>query len=218
MTTIIICALLIYATLNWILPNLIGGIGFINGFLKPSQKEKPVSEDVSLAPPVLNIPYEATNTAQIDIKGYASANSKVRIYLDDDQKSEVSVSDDGSFEAKDIDLSLGTNNIYGKTIDDKEKTSLPSKTIRLIFDNEKPPLVVSEPNDGQTVKDKKIKISGKTDSGAQVFINITQVIVSSDGSFSSDFELNDRDNEITIKAVDKASNFNEVTRKITYQP
>ena len=218
LTTIIICTIILYATIVWILPNLIEGLGIITGFFKPSGKiTQSVSENTNLAPPVLNIPYEATNSAQIDIVGYSTSGAKVEIYVDDELKTTATVSEDGSFKATDIDLNLGTNNIYGKTLDLEEKSSLPSKTIKLIYDGDKPSLDISEPTDGTTTKDKKIKVSGKTEPGVQVTISDNQVIVNSDGNFSSELSLNDGENTLTIKATDHASNFAEIIRKVTFQ-
>lgn len=217
--TILVCLFLIYATIFWILPNVIGGLGFLNSFLKPSKKTNFVSEGSTLAPPVLNIPYESTNSSQIDIRGFATAHSRVKMFLDDEMVSDEKVNEDGSFTAINIDLRIGTNNIFGKTVDEKNHESLPSKTIRLVFDNEKPSLEVTEPEDGKIFQaERKIKVSGKTEPGSKVLINDTQAIVSSDGTFSSNYGLNDGDNNLTIKAMDKASNINEISRKITFQP
>lgn len=218
--TFIICVLLIYATIFWILPNLINVLGSVKTFLKPSQKTvEDVSKNSSLAPPVLNIPYEATNSGSIDISGFTTPDSKVKIYVDDLLEAQTQADDDGSFIAKNINLNLGTNNIYGKSIDDKERESLQSKIIRLIFDNEKPFLEVTEPEDGKSIQgERKLKVSGKTEPGTRVFVNQIQAIVSSDGNFNTIFNLNDGENMLTIKVTDLASNFEEITRSVTFQP
>lgn len=219
--TVILIILLLWGVLTFILPSFIEGIGFISSFLKPSTQKQTTSltENATLAPPVLYIPYEATNTATIHISGYAATHSKVKIYVDDELKDTVEVSAEGNFTLKKIDLSLGTNNIYGKTIDEKEQESLPSKTIKLIFDNEKPKLDLSEPEDGKAVKgDKKVKIAGTTESDVQVFVNDTQVVINSEGKFDTIMSLNDGDNNFTVKAKDRASNTTEITRKVTFQP
>lgn len=218
--TLIIIIFLIYATIVWILPFLINTIGFINNKIKPTTRfPQKALENASLAPPVLNIPYEATNSSQITISGFASSNTKVRLYIDDQLTEEVVSATDGSFIIEKVSLNLGTNNIYGKTVDNEGKMSLPSKLIKLIFDNEKPILEVSEPEDGKKVSgDKKVKISGKTEVGAQVFINNSRVIVDRDGNFSTDQSLNDGDNDFNIKALDQALNSVEIVRRVTYQP
>lgn len=219
--TLVVIAFLIYSTITWILPSFIGGISFIKDIVNPSKQPIiPSSETATLAPPVFNIPYEATNTAEIDIRGFATANSKVKLYIDDELKETVDASEDGSFTFKNISLSLGTNNIYGKTIDNANKESLPSKTIKLFYDNEKPSLVISEPEDGKKIQggDKKIKVSGRTDSEVKVYINDNQIIVDKDGNFSIDQPLNEGDNIISVKAQDLASNSIEEQRKVTYNP
>lgn len=219
--TLFLIGILGYTTLRWILPFLINGVGFVKSNLAPSKKVKTeVSQNSSLAPPVLNIPYEATNTAQIDISGYGTPHSKVTIFLEDEKKDTVEVSSDGSFEMKNFQLTLGTNNIYGKSIDDNNQQSLPSKTFKIFYDNEKPPLTVNEPEDGKKIQggDKKIKIIGKTELGTKVFVNDSQVIVDKDGNFSSEQTLNEGDNNYNIKTLDQASNFTEISRKVIYQP
>lgn len=219
--TLIIIAVLIYATLFWILPNFIGGIGFVKNTIKPpnTNTDNP-SKESAIAPPVLNIPFEATNTAEIDIKGFGTPNSKVKLYVDDDPKQTVDVGEDGSFNFTNISLALGTNNIYAKTVDEKGTESLPSKTLKIIYDNEKPTLNISEPEDGKKIQggDKKVKISGNTEPGVKVYINDSQVVVDKDGNFSTDQQINEGDNSITIKAIDAASNTTEEQRKVNYTP
>lgn len=216
-----IIGILVYATITWILPNFINGIGFIKSIVNPSKTTPlPQNQDAAIAPPVLNIPYEATNSAEIDIEGYATPNSKVIIYLDEQPKQTVEVSSDGNFTAQNIELFLGTNNIFGKTINEEGKMSLPSKTIRLMYINEAPRLSISEPEDNKKIQggDKKVKVSGKTDAGVKVFINDSQVIVGSDGSFGIDEPLNEGDNIISVKAQDAALNTAEIQRTINYSP
>lgn len=217
--TIIISVALLFVTITWILPSIINGVGFINHIVKPGTKQNSVADDVTLAPPVLNVPLESTNQSPIDINGYATPKVKVEIFLDDKLVSTISSKDDGSFIASSIDLNLGTNNIYGKTADENGQESLASKTIKLIYDNEKPDLDLSEPNDNQEVQGSgTVKVVGTTETNAKVTINNVQIIIKSDGSFSTDFPINDGDNNLNIKSTDSAGNVNEINRKVTKQP
>jgi hypothetical protein len=217
--TTIVIGLFLYATVFWILPFFVSGVGLVTSVFKTTPEQKPVSEDATLAPPVFNIPFEATNQEVIEIKGYATANSKVELYLDDELKDSLRVGEDGSFTFENVELVLGTNNIYGKTIDDSGKVSLPSKTIRITLDSEEPSLEVSEPEDGKSVQgERRLRIAGKTEVDAKVFINDSQTVVKSDGSFASEISLNDGENLITIKAVDKAGNTTDLGRKATFTP
>ena len=210
-----------YFGLLWGLPLLINSISSVKNYVTPVKKPTlEVSKNSSLAPPVLNIPYEATNTAEINIRGYGTPNSKVAIYLEDEKKDTTEVSSDGVFEIKGISLSFGTNNIYGSSVDENDLESLPSKTLKIIYDNEKPKLNISEPEDDKKIQggDKKIKISGTTEVGTHVYINNNQIVVNSDSNFNQEFSLNDGDNIFDIKAIDEASNTTEVSRKVVFQP
>ncbi|MDO8573286.1 MAG: hypothetical protein Q7R77_00900 [Candidatus Daviesbacteria bacterium] len=219
--TLIIIAILIYSTITWVLPSFIGGLGFIKNIVSPPKKTViRSSENANLAPPVLNIPYEATYSARINIAGFSTPDTKVKLYLDDEDKQTIDVLSDGSFTFEDISLSLGTNNIYGTTLDNENKQSLPSKTIKLIYDNEKPILSINEPEDNKKIQggDKKVKISGTIEPGAKVYINSAQIIVGKEGNFSTDQPVNDGDNDIIIKAVDIALNSTEIQRRVNYAP
>lgn len=218
--TIILVVLIFYTTITWILPNLVNTIGLVSTFFKPdSKKIVKISEDPHLAPPVLNIPYEATKTSQINISGFSTPNSKVNLYIDDALKQTADVSVEGRFLFENIDLSLGVNNIFGKTLDEKGDESLSSKTIRIIFDNEKPTLEISSPQDGIQIQgERKVSVEGTSEPDAKVYINGSQIILGKEGTFKLDQSLNDGENIFIIKAVDKALNETEIETRVEFTP
>lgn len=213
---------LLYSFFTWLLPALIGSFTFLNK-LKPEQKpQTPIYENTTLAPPVLNIPYEATNSAAIKVHGYAGSGTKVEIYVDEELKDTTKTQEDGSFISENIPLNLGTNNIFGKSADDNGNQSLPSRTIRIIYASEKPKLEISSPGDNQTIAggDKKITVSGKVTpvDGISVTVNGQRFLIKEDGSFSQAIDINEGENNITITAIDQAGNTTGIARKVTYQP
>lgn len=227
--TLFLIAIILYATVKWVLPYFVNSVGFVKNFFNSEEKPaEKVTENAQLAPPILNIPFEATPTAEIDIKGYATPNSKVKLFLDDESKQTVDVSENGDFMFLNVSLNLGINNIYAKSLDEKNQESLPSKTMRIIFDDEKPTLNLNEPEDNEQVLgsadktiqggDKKVKFSGNTEIDAQVFINGNQLIVDKDGNFSTELPLNEGENMFDIKAKDSATNEVEISRRVIYQP
>lgn len=219
LATLIIIAILLYVALSWALPNLINILGTASKIFKQTSKTESISDRSSLAPPVLFIPYEATNSAKIDIKGYAQSGLKIKIFLDNELKGETDVLEDGSFIVKNIELNLGTQDLFGKTIDDKGQESLISKIVKITYDNEKPTLEITEPEDNKEIKDnRKVKISGKTEVGTQVFVNSSQVIIDSEGKFQTELSLSDGENIFTIKAEDKATNYTEIIRRVLFKP
>src|SRR3989344_2357471 len=211
-------ALFVYVFFVWLLPMLIGGLSVINQ--KPIEKQKSAAEDVKLAPPVFNIPFESTNSATISVNGFSRPNSKVEIFLNSTSQGTVNSDGDGKFQTTTMTLSIGENYIYGKTIDDKGVASFNSKPIRIIYSDEKPKLEVSEPSNGQEIQgdDKKVKVSGTTNPGNIVTINGTISIVNSDGKFSSVQSLNDGENEILINATNNVGNATEIKLKVIFKP
>lgn len=215
--------ILIYFIIAWGLPALVGGLSFLNRFKSAPVKTESI-EDTAIAPPVLNIPYEATNTAEIDISGYSQANSKVEIYVDEALESSVGTQSDGSFKAEGVSLALGTNNIYGITIIEGEKgaakKSLPSKNIKLFYNDEKPNLEVNEPSDGHEVKggDKKVRVSGKTEPDNSVSVNGVTAILDSEGKFSKEISINEGENNLTIETTNQVGNKTSLQRRVIYTP
>ena len=208
--------LFIYLFFFWGLPLLIKGVTLVQH--RPDEKEKSPTEDVKLSPPVLSLPYEATNTASIKVKGYTQPNTKIEILIGNEVKSSSSSDESGQFESGFIDLSRGDNFISGKTIDDKGHKSLASKSIRVFFSSEKPKLEITEPEDNKLLKggDKKITIRGKTDQGNAVNINGNIIIVNSEGLFFYELPLSDGDNQIIVTSTNAVGNTTKIERKVNY--
>jgi hypothetical protein len=214
---VIMVVLLGVFLINWGLPALIGALGSINN-LKPKPTVSKATTDEAVAPPVLNIPFEATNSAMLSLKGYTTADAKVEIYVDEEIKSTAQAEGNGSFSTS-VALSVGNNNIYGITVDG-DKKSLPSKTIRLLYSDEKPDLKLNEPPDNHEIKggDKKVRVSGKTETQNSVTVNGSTVILNGDGGFLTELNINEGENVIKVMATNQFNNSTEIERKVKYSP
>ena len=211
---VIICYLLVFH----FIPLLIGGLTVLNK-LKPSDTGKvAVVDDSTVAPPFLNIPFESTNNSSIKISGYAEPGSKVEIFVDDTLSTTVSTDSDGNFISDPVSLSLGNNQISGKTLQSDGRRSLGSKPINVYFSNEKPKLEVNSPTDNQVVTgDRKITVSGVTaPDGVNITVNGVWLIIDSSGNFSRSFDLQEGDNNFTVTATDTAGNTTQISRKVVY--
>lgn len=216
--TLVVIIGLIFIFFTWVLPFIIGHLSFLNSY-KSKDSAEVVTIDEAIAPPVLFIPYEATNSASIPISGYATPLSKIEVYINDSLKAAINSDADGKFTTDQVGLEDGTNNIYAVTLNDAGKKSLPSKTIRLLYSNDKPILSVSEPADGTEIRgDKKVKVAGKTDPNDTVTINGSTAIVNSDGIFETFVPLNDGDNTLTIVAANSFGNNTQTTRLVKFIP
>lgn len=217
--SIILGIFLIYAFINWIMPVFVGGLSVLDKFKSIPTKSIPISESVILAPPVLNIPYEATATASIFVSGYTIANHIVEIYNNNSKVSSTQADNDGLFKSETFRLQVGQNSIHGKTVDNQGNSSLASKKIDLLYVSEKPKLEVSSPTEGQIITgDKKVTVSGNTNPNNSIFINSIKVIVSANGSFNQTISIDDNENIITISAIDNVGQTTQVSRKVIYQP
>ncbi len=219
--TIVIIIFLSYFVFTWFLPTLIGGLSVLNRLKPKAEAPVNISEGVVLAPPVFDIPFEATNTAKIQVRGYINLSLQVEIYLDDELITTADAGTDGNFEVT-LPLTLGTNNLYGRTVNNKGEKSLPSKKIKIIYTNEKPVINLQSPSDNQQITggDKKIQINGTVApiDGISLDINGNQIIVNGDGPFSKTLDINEGDNNLTITASDQAGNITTVYRKVIYTP
>lgn len=214
--TVVVILVISYVFFMWVLPFLIGQLSFLNKKNTTVDAES-LKIDEAIAPPVLYIPYEATNSASLEFSGYAAPLSRVELYIDGEIKTQTNTNSEGKFTTPAVDLNLGTNNITGVTISDSDKKSLPSKNIRLYYSNEKPKLEVTEPADGTNITgDKKVKVSGKTDANNSVTVNGSTVIVDGEGNFSTIIPLNDGENTLVIKTSNTFGNSQETTRKVNY--
>ncbi len=197
-----------------------GALSFNNIYKTPKQAEKLTIENSVLAPPTITASFEATNSAQVTIHGFASSNSKVNIYFDDALVDTVNSLPDGSFFTKELRLNPGTNNIFGRTVDDQGKESLASKTYQLLFTDKKPDLTLLDPKPDATTAQEdqgRLFIKAKTATpDVKAYINDVQQIITSNNEFQTFIPLHEGENTFTVKVVDKASNTNEVARTLTY--
>lgn len=216
---LVLVVVLVFVFFTWGLPFIVGSLSFLNKS-KPKSKESVTTIDEAIAPPVLFIPFESTNSATLPLSGYSTPLSKVELYVDDELKNLVQTDSEGKFNADSIILSLGTNNIYAVTVNEAGKKSLPSKTIKLYYSNEKPALEITQPVDGIEIKggDKKVVVTGKTDPDNSVTVNGSTIIVNPEGNFQTQVAVNDGDNTITIISSNSFGTTNQLQRTVKYSP
>jgi len=210
----VLAIVLVVVMFKWGLP------WFINILAGPSG-EKTVgvnsSEDV-LPPqiPVLSPLVEATNSATLKIEGYTESNVEVKILLNDVEATNTNSDDSGLFKAE-VKLSPGSNKIQAVAKDGAGNTSQSViKTIN--FDVKGVEITIDSPKDGSEVfgqNNQNVTFSGKVSKpDASVAINGNYVRLDSNGNFSSIVRLSQGDNNVSVKATDKAGNTVEKTVKV----
>lgn len=190
---------------------------FISDSRNGSSPEK--SEEIPPAPPRINFPVEATNSATFSISGAADANYTVEIFQNDVSTKTITASKEGVFQADGFTLTKGKNEFYAISQKQEGNKSHPSEKVLVDFDDIPPELTVDEPKNEAHFSgsgQKNVKVLGKTEPGATLIFNDHLVILDRDGSFSYNYALSDGDNILKIVSSDKAGNQNEKELKVTF--
>ncbi len=197
---------------------------FINILAGPSgQKATDVNSSEDVVPPqipVLSPLPEATNAAVIKIEGYTEAGVGVDVFLNDAQVASTNSDDQGLFKSE-FKLNEGSNKIQAKAKDDAGNSSESIlKTVN--FDKKGVDITIDSPKDGLEIfgqNNQNVTFSGKVSKpDASVNINGNYVRLDASGAFSSIVRLNQGDNNVSVKATDRAGNTAEkiVKVKLTY--
>jgi len=177
-----------------------------------------VTDQIPPFPPQLEVPYSATNSAQITLSGTAEANSTVTLYLNDQPLKEILVGKDGTF-TKRVTLDDEENKITAIATDQAGNKSSFSAVTTIFYKKKLPLLEIESPRDEKLeVNKKELEIKGRTDPEVSLTINQRLVLVENDGSFSHLITLSTGENLIEIMAVDQAGNQTKAERKIIYTP
>lgn len=185
-------------------------------FLGNTKNSKDMSNTNVLPPlaPRLVVPFEATNSSQVKIDGFAEAGVTVELLKNDESIDKTDVTSNGDFSFENVDLSEGDNNFSAVAIKDKTGSSVASKEITVVYDNIPPELIMTNPNqDSVTVDSANIEITGKSEKGASVLVNNRVAAVDDNGNFKIELQLNSGNNSVEILVRDAA--LNETKKNIT---
>lgn len=217
-------ALYTFLTILFLLFIATSGIAFITKLSSILENTKPEQQDTSstqvfLPTPSLDAMPTITNQASMTINGSSESGATVRIFFNG-KSNDVLVNSGGKF-TFDVTLSDGENTVKAVTTDNSGHLSHESDVYTVTLDTQAPVLTVDSPNDGQQLNGKKnqqITVSGSVNEAATVTVNDHIAIVNTTGNFSDTLNLNEGENDISIKATDKAGNQVEVKRVVTYSP
>jgi len=156
----------------------------------------------------------ATNSATLNFTGTSLNYDLLEVYLNDEKKDEISISD--VFNGEVTGLEKGANKIYFIAKNIKTKETKKTSLYAVLYKSEKPILEVQEPNDKTKTNKEDIKIAGKTDKETSIRINDQPIITDSEGKFVTVFRLKDGENKIKIVAEDIVGNQEIKELTITY--
>lgn len=179
-------------------------------------------EELSPTPPIFSDIPEATNSATVEVSGFAQPGIDVVLYVNGAEYKKDLTDDAGVFDFSDVTLQPGDNTIYAYAVTPKNSESEQSKQYNISYDNEKPQVELSSPSEGQVFRGQTQRIAnfqGKVnEEGTRVIIGERIAIVQSDGTFTLPYQLVDGDQEITVRATDRAGNVGEMIVKLRWEP
>lgn len=193
--------LLLLVFLFWVLPN---SVRLLSGVLDTTFEEK---DEIPPQVPIFSQPATATNLSPYLLKGFAEPGSKVFVSVNGNEN-EVVTGDDGVFEAE-LGLTEGENVFSAVSEDAAGNRSRETEAYQIDLDSQLPSLAIDNISDGQEFigKDQQqLTIAGITDPSARVYINQRLVLARTDGSFKFTLRLNEGENKLTFKVIDKAGN------------
>lgn len=165
-------------------------------------------------PPRLAIPFEATNSGTISIKGYAEKGIMVELLKNEVSIGKVATNDAGEFVFNDISLDQGESVFNAIAESDKGGSSEPSKEAKVSYDNSPPELTLTNPSeDNLKVDSSDFDVIGKSDKGVSVTVNGMVAMVDDGGKFKLKLQLAAGKNDVEIVVRDLAGN--ETRKKIT---
>lgn len=191
---------------------------FISGSDYKNEQIDNKNKKVFIQAPILDPLESATNSAKITIKGIASTEQTIDLYINNEIVDKTKTKKNNSFVFEDITLASGENVIKAQATTKESKKSEFSNEIIVVYKKEAPKLSVDSPNQDQSFSkdDNPIKVSGKTNPGTRVIVNDFWAIVDEQGNFSYNLRLQNGDNTIKIVATDEAGNKTEMERKVKY--
>lgn len=173
-------------------------------------------------PPVFADIPEATYSARVKISGYAQPGIEVALYMNGAELGRKLTTDSGRFEFDQVTITEGENQIYGYSLTKGELRSEQSKQYLVRLDTVKPNLVIESPKEGEVFRGQTQRIANFTgtvsEEGSKVYIGERMAIVQSEGKFSVAYQLVEGDQEIQMRAIDKAGNESVSVIKLRWEP
>jgi len=201
---------------------LVFGLPFLVRFsvFLGNSKNGAEKNDEQILPPLaprLVLPFEATNSGRISIKGFAEPGVIVELLKNDVSVEKTKVSEDGDFSFDLVDLSTGENEFNAIASTEEGGSSDLSKLLMVVFDNEAPELKMINPSEDKlTVDYDDFDIIGTTEAGMSVLVSGRVAMVDDDGGFKIKVQLQAGDNDFEVLVRDMAGNETRKKVKLIY--
>ncbi len=177
------------------------------------------SDSVPPQAPIISAPVTATYSATLAVSGVGEPETEAVVVVNSQEVGRAPIDTEGDFDL-DVPLSEGENTLTFYSIDKAGNESVKTQNYVVTLDTEAPTISVEQPLDGQTIelrKNQTTDVKGTTEPHAQVFINDRLVYANAAGAFSLKYQLNEGENKLTVRAVDKAGNESQTELTVTFR-
>lgn len=187
------------------------------GEIKNKQDGEVVEKVIPPMTPRLILPYEATNSSKIEIRGVAEKGVNIELLKNDVSVASMDTDEAGEFVFKDVFLEDGETIFTAVAVGKSGETSDISKEVRLVYDNQPPSLTMTNPSeDSIKVESDDFDVVGVSEKGVSVTVNGRVAIVDDSGNFKLKLQLAVGKNEVEIVVSDSAGNETKKKIEITY--
>ncbi len=187
---------------------------FINQLTKGENTESQVRQTEQLSAINIDPIPSATSSSSILFSGSALSFDSLEIYLNDEKRDEITISD--TFISEVQGLEKGSNTLYFIAKSSKTKKTEKTQEFDIVFKDEKPKLEVSEPGENARTNKEDIRITGSTDREVTIRINNQPIVVDAEGKFTTLFRLKEGENKIEVTAEDIVGNQEKKSLTVTY--
>lgn len=194
----------------------------ITSFVTGLRKQSAALPNNNLPPPAPvtfdSLP-EAINKTPLKVSGSVQPGNTVVLNFNGGEN-EIAADENGIFSIS-LEPAKGDNSLFAYAKGPTGKLSQKSAVYAIIFDNEAPKIEISTPPDGAKyygTKQQNATIKGTTETGSTLSVNGRLAVVNDDGAFSSNYTLDEGENNLSIKAIDRAGNESETSLKLYFYP
>jgi len=212
--SVVIGLILILAFVFLVIPNSVRLLGLL---LDTSIVEQ--TDQIPPQVPVISQSEKFTNQTPFLVKGFGEPESQIIFVINGERSEPVIVGEESTFEAS-IPLTEGDNSFTAFSIDSAGNESKETKSYQVTLDTELPTLTLDNLADGQQIMgrdNQQLVIRGLTDPQARVYINDRPVLADFEGAFSSTYRLNEGDNKLLLKVIDRAGNEGQMELTIKFK-
>jgi len=215
---IILAVLIMVAMVIWGVP----AMARLAGMLFTNDAGVTGLEELSPTPPVFSDVPESTSSAMINISGFAQPGVEVVLVMDGSEEGRILTNDAGVFEFREIAIGEGENKVVAYTVTSRGTESENSRGYTIRVDRTAPELTLSSPENDKVFRgqsDRIAKFQGMVnEDGVHVYVGERMAIVSTDNTFELEYQLIEGDQELEVRAVDKAGNESKTSVKLRWEP